>query len=71
MHRRRQRIFVVIVVRAVGRIMSGHSVGKIMIIIVSFKVGTSKSKNVDHRGEETCAIMSTQVTCEKTTCVYS
>ena len=48
--------------------MSGRSVGrpagKIIIIILSFRVGTSKNKNIDHRVKETCAFMSTQVTCE-------
>ena len=33
-----------------------------MIIILSFRIGTSK--NFDHRGIETCAIVSTQVTYE-------
>ena len=44
--------------------MSGRSVGKIKIIMLSFRVGTSKNKNVDHRVKETYAVMSTQVTCE-------
>ena len=39
-----------------------RSVGK--IIIPSFRVGTSKNKNIDHGVKETCAIMSTQVACE-------
>ena len=53
-------------VRVVRRITSGRSVGQIIIImiILSFRVGTSKSKNVDHRVKETCAIRSTQVTYE-------
>ena len=38
--------------------------GKITIIILSFRVGTSKNKNIDHRVKETYAIMSTQVTYE-------
>ena len=50
------------VVRAVGGIISGRSVGKIIIIILSFGVGISKNKNIDHGGKETCAIMSIQVT---------
>ena len=37
--------------------MSAQSVGKIIIIILSFRVGTSKN-----RIKETCSIMSTQVT---------
>ena len=41
----------------------GRSASKI-IIILSFWVGTSKNKNIDHRVKETCAIMSTQVTCQ-------
>ena len=41
----------------------GRSVGEI-IIIVSFRVGTSKNKNIGHRIKETCAIMSIQVTYE-------
>ena len=52
------------VVRAVRRIISGGSVDKIIIIIVSFRVGKFKNKNIDHRVKETCAIMSTQVTYE-------
>ena len=47
------------------RIISGRSVGKIIIIILSFRVGISKNKNIDHRSKETCTIMSTQVTYEK------
>ena len=38
-----------------------QSVGK-TIIILSFRVGTSNNKNIDHRVKETCSIMSTQVT---------
>ena len=45
------------------RIISGQLVGKI-IMIPSFRVDTSKSKNTDHRVKETCADMSTQVTYE-------
>ena len=48
------------IVRTVGRIVSGRSVSKI-IIIPSFRIGISKSKNIDHRVKETCAIMSTQI----------
>ena len=44
--------------------MSRWSVGKI-IIILSFRVGTSKNENIDHQVKETCAIVSTQITCEK------
>ena len=43
------------VVQAVGRIILGRSVGKIIIIILSLRVGKSKNKNIDHRGKETCA----------------
>ena len=50
-------------VQAVERIISGWSVGKI-IITLSFGVDTSKNKNIDHGVKETCAIMSTQVTYE-------
>ena len=35
----------------------GRSVGKI-IIIFSLRVGTSKNKNIDHRGKETCTCKS-------------
>ena len=49
------------VVLAVGRIISGRSFGKRIIISLSFRVGTSKNENIDHRGKETCAIMSTKV----------
>ena len=50
------------VVRAVSRIISGWSVGK--IIILNFRVGTSNNENIGHHVEETCATMSTQVTYE-------
>ena len=49
----------IFVVRAVGKIISGRSVAKIIIIILSFGVVTSKNKNIDHRVKETCAITST------------
>ena len=52
------------VVRAVVRIFTGCSVGKISIIILSFRVGPSKNKNADHRVKETSAVMSIQVTHE-------
>ena len=62
MSRRQLNIFVV---WAVKRIISGQSISKIIIIIIlSFRVGISKNKNTDHRVKETCAIMSTQITCE-------
>ena len=35
-----------------------------IIIILSFRVGTSENKHIDHGVKETCAIMSTQVTYE-------
>ena len=35
-----------------------------LIIILSFWVGTSKNKNTDHEVKETCTIMSIQVTYE-------
>ena len=54
----------IFVVRAVGKIISGRSVAKIIIIILSFGVVTSKNQNIDHRVKETCAITSTQVTYE-------
>ena len=44
--------------------MSNRSVSKVKIIILSFRVGISKTKNIDHRVKKTCAIMSTHVTCE-------
>ena len=40
----------------------GWSVNK--IIILSFRVGTSENKHIDHGVKETCAIMSAQVTYE-------
>ena len=49
----------IFVVQAVGRIISGRSVGK--IIILSFRVSTSKNKNADHWVKEICAIRSIQV----------
>ena len=50
--------------QAVRRIIWVQSVSKIIIIILCFRVGTSKNKNIDHGAKETCAIMSTQVTYE-------
>ena len=45
--------------------MRSQSVGKIIVIILSFQVGTSTNKNIDHRIKETSAIiMSTLVTCK-------
>ena len=35
--------------------MLGQSVGEIIIIILSCRVGTSKNKNIDHQVLETCA----------------
>ena len=43
------------VVWAVRRILSGHLVGKIIIIILSFRVGTSNNVNIDHQVKETYA----------------
>ena len=43
-----------VVVRSVARIISGRSVGK--IIILNFKTGTPKIKNIDYQGKETCAM---------------
>ena len=42
--------------RVVGKLISGRSVGKIIVIILSFRVSTSKIKNINHRGKETCAM---------------
>ena len=42
------------VVRTVRRIISGRSVGKIIIIILNLGFYTSKNKNIDHRGIENC-----------------
>ena len=52
------------VVQAVERIISGWSVGKIIILILNFRFGLSKSKNIDDGVKETCAIMLTKVTYE-------
>ena len=38
--------------------------------ILSFRVGTSKSKNIGYRVKETCVIMSTQVNIKPTTTLY-
>ena len=54
------------VVRAVGRIIWGWLVVRI-IIILSFRVATSKNRNIDRGVKETCTSMSTQVT--HVTCV--
>ena len=50
------------VAQTVEIIISGWSVSK--IIILSFRVDTSKNKNIDHVVNETCDIRSTQVTYE-------
>ena len=36
--------------------MSGRSIGKMLIIILSFKVGIPNNKKDDHRVKETCSI---------------
>ena len=61
-----------IVCYTVERIILSPSIGQI-IIILSFRVDTSKNKNIDHRVKKTCAILSTQVTYETkpTTSIYS
>ena len=51
----------VFVIRAVVRIISGRSVGNIMIIILRFRVSASKNKILI---KETYAIISIQVICE-------
>ena len=38
------------IVWEVGRIISCQSASRTIIIILSFKVDTSKNKNIDHRG---------------------
>ena len=50
---------IILVVWTVGRIMLDWSVGK--IIILSFRLGSTKNKNIDHWGKEAYAVMSTQV----------
>ena len=45
---------------AVGRINSGRSVGKI-IIILNLGFGTSKNKNIDHLGKENYAYESDHI----------
>ena len=52
------------VVQAVERIISGWLVGKIIILILNFRFGLSKSKNIDDGVKETCAIMLRKVTYE-------
>ena len=44
-----------------GELIWVWSVDKIIIKSLSFRVGTSKNKNTDHRFKESCATMSTQV----------
>ena len=43
-------------VHAAGRIILGWSVSKMIIIILSFRVGTFEIKNIDHWGKATCAM---------------
>ena len=38
------------VIQAVWRIILGQLIGKIIIIVLSFRVRTSKNKNMDHQG---------------------
>ena len=53
--RKRQLNF--FVVRAVGKVITDRSVGKIIIIVIlNFKVSISKNKNIDNRVKETCDI---------------
>ena len=52
------------VVQAVGEIILGQSVSKIIIIFLSFRVSTSKNKNADHRVKQTCTIRSIKATYE-------
>ena len=53
--------------QAVERIILGWLVGKIIIIILIFRVSTSKNKNIDDGVKQTCATLSTQVNMESTT----
>ena len=43
-------------------------VGKIVMIILSLRVGRSKNKNIDHQGKETCAYKSNHISlvCDST-----
>ena len=50
------KVIFFIVVQAVRRIISGQSVSKIIIIILSVIVATFQDKNTDPRGKGTCAI---------------
>ena len=43
-------------VHAAGRIILGWSVSKMIIIILSFRVGTFEIKNIDNWGKATCAM---------------
>ena len=43
----------IFVVRTARRIISGWSVGKIIIINLSFRVSISKNKHIDQQGKET------------------
>ena len=54
----------IFVVRALGGIILGRLVGKIIIRILSFRISISKNINIDHGVTQTCAIMSPQVTYE-------
>lgn len=54
---RRRQLNCLFAVRAVGRIISSRSVSK-MIIILTFRVGLSKTKNIDHQSKDTSAIFS-------------
>ena len=62
-HYLRQRQLNFLLCGQAKKIISGWLIGK-MIIILSFRVGKIKMKNIDHQVKETCAILSTQVTHE-------
>lgn len=49
---RRRQLFIL---RTIGRTISGLSVGKIIIMILGFRVGTLR--NIDHRGKKTCFLI--------------
>ena len=49
----------------------GRLIGEIIIIILRFRVGTSKNKNIDHRLKENCTICQHKLHMKRTTYLYS
>ena len=60
----RKRKLKFLLYRQSGELFLGQLVDKIITLIPSFMVGTSKNKNIDYQVKKTCATMLTKVTYE-------